>query len=125
LASKAQRAPALYGIVAFKLIRGVLLLSLALGVYTLVGDDLREAFERALRVIRVDPETEFFNHLGDRIAAITPTNVRWVATGTLLYGLLSIGEGIGLAWRLGWPNRPSSSRSRRSRCCGGRAGRSA
>src|SRR6185295_10168454 len=59
-------------------------------------------FERSLRWVRVDPEAEFFNHLGDRIAEITPANVGWVATGTLLYGLLSLGEGIGLSRRVRW-----------------------
>ena len=97
-----QRAPTLYGIVAFKLIRGVLLLMLAMKVYGLVGQDLRPHFDGAVTRLKMDPETEFFDRLGDRIDAITPVNVGWAATGTLLYGLLSLSEGVGLVLRVRW-----------------------
>ncbi len=97
-----QRAPTLYGIIAFKLLRGVILLMIAMKVFTLVGDDLRPHFDAAVHALRLDPETEFFDRLGDRIDAITPLNVGWAATGTLLYGMLSLGEGIGLVLRSRW-----------------------
>ena len=97
-----KRAPTLYGIVAFKLIRGVLLLMLAMQVYTLVGEDLRPHFDDAVTRLKLDPETEFFDRVGDRIDAITPVNVGWAATGALLYGVLSVAEGVGLARRTRW-----------------------
>ena len=102
MAASRKLAPTLYGIVAFKVLRGALLLMLAMQVYALVGEDLRPRFDEAVRRLRIDPETEFFEHLGQRIDAITPVNVGWVATGALLYGLLSVGEGIGLALRARW-----------------------
>lgn len=102
LAASSQLAPTLYGIIAFKLIRGALLLMLAMKVYALVGEDLRPRFDEVVTRLRLDPETEFFEHLGQRIDAITPVNVGWAATGALLYGLLSVGEGIGLAMRARW-----------------------
>ena len=43
-----QRAPTLYGIVAFKLLRGVLLLILAMKAYALVGEELRPHFDEAV-----------------------------------------------------------------------------
>ena len=95
-------APTLYGIVAFKLIRGAILLMVAMQVYSLVGEDLRPHFDEAVKRLRLDPETEFFERLGDRIDAIKPVNVGWVATGALLYGLLSVTEGVGLALRTRW-----------------------
>jgi uncharacterized membrane protein (DUF2068 family) len=102
LSSPSQRAPTLYGIIAFKLVRGALLLVLAMKVFALVGEDLRPHFDAAVHRLRLDPETEFFDRLGDRIDAITPVNVRWAATGTLLYGLLSLAEGGGLILRARW-----------------------
>lgn len=98
----ARSAPTLYGIITFKLVRGVILLMLAMKVFTLVGQDLRPHFDAAMHKLKLDPETEFFDHLGDRIAMITPLNVSWAATGTLLYGLLSLAEGVGLVLRLRW-----------------------
>ena len=100
--ASSQRAPTLYGIVAFKLIRGVLLLMLAMQVYTLVGEELRPHFDGAVTRLKLDPETEFFDRVGDRIDAITPVNVGWAATGALLYGVLSLAEGVGLALRTRW-----------------------
>lgn len=97
-----KRAPTLYGIVAFKVVRGAILLILAMRVYALVGENLRPHFDAAVSGLKLDPETEFFEKLGDRIDAITPGNVRWAASGLLLYGLLSLTEGVGLALRTRW-----------------------
>lgn len=102
MTATSRRAPTLYGIVAFKLIRGVILLMLAMQVYQLIGEELRPHFEEAVLRLKLDPETEFFDRLGDRLDAITPVNVGWAATGTLLYGVLSMAEGIGLALRTRW-----------------------
>jgi uncharacterized membrane protein (DUF2068 family) len=102
LKTSSQRAPTLYGIVAFKLVRGVILLMLAMQVYKLIGEELRPHFEAAVVGLKLDPETDFFERLGDRIDAITPVNVGWAATGALLYGLLSLAEGVGLAFRTRW-----------------------
>jgi uncharacterized membrane protein (DUF2068 family) len=102
LSRSSHRAPTLYGIVTFKLVRGVILFMIALKAFTLVGQDLRPHFDAAVHRLRLDPETEFFDRLGDRIDAITPVNVGWAATGALLYGVLSLSEGIGLALRARW-----------------------
>jgi uncharacterized membrane protein (DUF2068 family) len=102
LTDHSQRAPTLYGIVAFKLIRGIILLTLAMKTYALVGEELRPHFDAAVLWMKLDPETEFFDHVGDRIDAITPVNVGWAATGALLYGVLSLAEALGLARRTRW-----------------------
>src|SRR5262245_66209809 len=75
---------------------------IALKTFSLVGQELRPHFDAAVHRLRLDPETEFFERLGDRIDAITPLNVGWAATGALLYGLLSLSEGVGLALRVRW-----------------------
>lgn len=97
-----RRAPTLWVIIVVKLLRGLLLLYLAMGTYKLVGQDLRPPFEHGLRLVRLDPETDFFVRLGDRLDAVKPESVSWVATGALLYGLLSLTEGIGLILRVRW-----------------------
>ncbi|MBP8259021.1 MAG: DUF2127 domain-containing protein [Verrucomicrobia bacterium] len=97
-----QRAPTLYAIVGFKLLKGFLLLALALGVYRLAGDDLPALYDQALRLIRLDPEKEFFVQLAHKVSTITPANIRWVAVGTGLYSLFSLVEGFGLILRVSW-----------------------
>jgi len=92
----------LYAIILFKAAKGVVLLALAFGVYSLVGDDLAAALDRLLRVVRLDPEREFFEALATRLADVTPATVGWFATGTLLYSLFSLVEAVGLLFRAGW-----------------------
>jgi uncharacterized membrane protein (DUF2068 family) len=101
-ASVKKRAAGLYTIIVIKVGKGLLLFALALGIYSLLGEDLRAEFERFLRWMSLDPEHKFFSDLGDKIQTITPSNIRWVASGTMLYGLLLLVEGIGLIFRVFW-----------------------
>jgi uncharacterized membrane protein (DUF2068 family) len=97
-----KRAPTLYLIIIGKLIKGVLLLLLALGVYKMAGADLSDLFDRLVHWVHLDPENRFLSDIGDRIDQMTPANVRWVATGTFLYSLFSLVEGVGLIFRAPW-----------------------
>lgn len=97
-----KRAPTLYFIIMVKLGKGLLALVLAFSVYKLAGRDLQGIFEQILRFIHLDPESKFLSDIGDKLDKITPNNVRWVATGTFLYSLFSLIEGIGLMFRARW-----------------------
>ena len=97
-----NRAPTLYFIIVVKLVKGVLALLLAFGVYRLSGQDLGDVFDHALRVVHLDPENKFLSDIGDKLDQITPANVRWVATGTLVYSLFALVEGVGLMFRVPW-----------------------
>jgi uncharacterized membrane protein (DUF2068 family) len=79
-----------------------LLFGIAFGIYALMDSDLRHEFERFLRFVRVDPEHAFFASLGDRLQAITPRSVRFVASGTFLYAVLLLVESAGLMRRAFW-----------------------
>ena len=95
-------APGLYTIIALKLGKSLLLFGITLGIYSLMDQDLRWEFERFLRWVRLDPEHKFFVDLGARLQEMTPSNVRWIASGTLLYGLLLLVESIGMMFRVFW-----------------------
>ncbi|HLX70165.1 MAG TPA: DUF2127 domain-containing protein [Verrucomicrobiae bacterium] len=97
-----QRAPTLYFIIVVKLIKGTLALLLAFGVYRLSGRNLGDVFDNTLRMIHLDPENKFLSDMGDKLDQITPANVRWFATGTFLYSLFALVEGVGLMFRVPW-----------------------
>jgi uncharacterized membrane protein (DUF2068 family) len=97
-----KRAPTLYIIIVAKLIKGLLLLALAFGVYKLAGTDLQNYFDRFVHWVKWDPENRFLSDVADQLDQITPANVRQVAIGTLLYSLFSLVEGIGLCFRVPW-----------------------
>jgi uncharacterized membrane protein (DUF2068 family) len=97
-----KRAPVLYFIVAVKLVKGLLLVLVALGIFSLAGKDLQDLFEHFVRGLGFDPENRFFGSIGDWLDTVTPANVRVVASGTFLCGLFLIVLGSGLAFRVKW-----------------------
>jgi uncharacterized membrane protein (DUF2068 family) len=97
-----KRAPTLYFIIAVKLFKGTLALLLAFGVYRMAGQDLGGVFDRLVHFIHLDPENKFLSYIGDNLDSIKPGNVRAVATGTFLYSLFSLVEGVGLIFRASW-----------------------
>ena len=101
-APRRQRAAGLYTVIAIKLGKALLLLAIGLGIFSLLGDDLRSQFERFVRFIRQDPEEQFWVNIGTQLQQVTPENIRWVASGTLLYALLLFVETVGLIGRYGW-----------------------
>src|SRR5947207_954300 len=99
----ARRAPTLYFIIVAKLLKGTLALLLAFGVFRLSNrQDLPELFDHMVRAVHLDPENRFFSYIGDALDNTTPANVRLFATGTMLYSLFSLVEGVGLIFRVPW-----------------------
>lgn len=97
-----KRAPTLYVIIAMKLSKGLLLVLLAAGAYSLSDDNLPQQFRQTLQFFHLDPEKRFFTELARKIAEVTPSNVIWIARGTVLYSLFSLVEGVGLIFRVSW-----------------------
>jgi len=97
-----RRAPTLWIIIATKLGKGVLLIFLAAGLYKLVGKDVGDAFDELLRWVRLDPGRQFFVRLGEQLDKVTPSNLKWIASGSLIYALLLLVEGCGLIRRSWW-----------------------
>lgn len=97
-----KRAPTLYAIIAMKVSKGLLFVSVALAAYALSDNDLPYEYHRLLHFLRVNPESKFFADLGVHVGQLTESKVLRVAAGTLLYSLFSLVEGVGLMFRVGW-----------------------
>jgi uncharacterized membrane protein (DUF2068 family) len=97
-----KHAPTLYIIAGIKLAKGLILLCVAFGIFSMAGQDLQNGFERLVRWFGLDPEKRFFANIGEWLDTVTPTNIRVVASGTLLYGLFLMASGTGLALRAAW-----------------------
>jgi uncharacterized membrane protein (DUF2068 family) len=97
-----NRAPTLYFIAICKLAKGVGLLLIAAGIYSLAGKDLQDDFDKFLEWVRVDPEHSFFHNIGESLAYATPGGVRDTALALFIYGLFLIVGGTGLALRAKW-----------------------
>lgn len=97
-----KRAPTLYVIIAIKLGKGLLLLLLALGVYSLSDNNLPQEFRTLLKLLHLDPEKKFFAELAEKLNSVTEANMVWIAGGTVFYSLFSLVEGTGLMFRVPW-----------------------
>lgn len=97
-----KRAAGLYTIIALKLGKGLLLAALALGLFSLMDDDLPRDFDRFVRAFKLNPEWQFCIDLGKQLRSITPANLGWLSGGALLYSLLLFVESAGLLVRGYW-----------------------
>ena len=99
---KPKRAPTLYFIIGFKLLKGTIALLLGLKIHRLSEDDLPEQFQKLLQFLHINPERKFFTDLADRVADITQANLHWVVVGSMVYSCFMLLQATGLIFRLGW-----------------------
>jgi len=97
-----KRAPTLYVIIAIKLVKGLVFVSLAWAAYALSDNNLPEEYRRILHLLRLNPERKFWADLAVRVGALNEAKVLWAAAGTLIYSLFSLVEGVGLIFRIPW-----------------------
>ena len=97
-----KRAPTLYAIIAMKLLKGALFVTLAFVAYALSDNDLPYEYRRLLHFLRLNPESKFFSDLATQVAQLTESRVLHVAVGTFVYSLFSLVEGVGLLFRVSW-----------------------
>ena len=97
-----KRAPTLYFIIAIKLLKGSLFVTLAIMAYALSDNNLPEEYQKWLHILHLNPERRFWTELATRVGSLTEARVIWVAVGTFVYSLFSLVEGIGLIFRVSW-----------------------
>jgi len=97
-----KRAPTLYGIIVFKLLKGLLFAGLALTMYTLSDNNLPEELQKVLLHLRLNPERKFWVDLARQLGNWTEAKVVLGAAATLVYSMFSLVEGVGLMFRVSW-----------------------
>ena len=102
MAKRSSKAPGLWGVIAFKLGKGLLFLAIAAGIFTLTDNNLPADFRQLLLDLHLDPERQFWADISTRLSRVTPTNIVWVASGAMLYATLSLLEALGLFLRKPW-----------------------
>jgi uncharacterized membrane protein (DUF2068 family) len=106
---KPRRAPTLYVIIGFKLLKGLMALLLAWGVSRLTDDNhdgmpdnLPAEFQKLLQLFHVDPEKKFIMELANRVAEITQNDLHWVVIFLVVYSLFMLLQAGGLIFRVSW-----------------------
>ena len=96
------RAPTLYAIIAIKLLKGLLFVTMALLFYTHADNDLPTEYQRVLQTLRLNPERKFWTDLALKVDGLTEAKMMFAAVGTLVYSLFALVEAVGLMFRIRW-----------------------
>jgi uncharacterized membrane protein (DUF2068 family) len=102
MSAKPSQATGLLYIAAFKLIKGLLLLALAVGALRFLHHDVAATAAHCINKLRVDPENLFVHRLLASLSIFDDHKLKELSIGTFLYSGLSLTEGIGLALRKRW-----------------------
>lgn len=86
----------------FKLLGGILLISLGFGLLHLLHRDIGELLLRAASVLRLDPESHLMNLLLSKVDELTPHSMRLISAGIFFYAALHLTEGTGLILEKPW-----------------------
>ena len=103
-----KRAPTLYAIIVFKLVKGLAFAALAFALYMLSDNNLPEDYQNALEKLKqnhylhVNPEKRFWVELEAKVDTLTERGMIHAAIGTLVYSLFALVEGVGLMFRISW-----------------------
>jgi uncharacterized membrane protein (DUF2068 family) len=95
--TRTQRAPTLYAIIAFKFLKGLSLVLVGLGFFLIQEGDLRAQIADTLRMANVGQATS-----DEWLKMINAGNLSWLTIGSVIYGLFSWLEGLGLFLRATW-----------------------
>jgi uncharacterized membrane protein (DUF2068 family) len=109
--ARLKRAPTLYAIIFFKVIKGILFFAFGVALYFQATHDLPKEWEDLLNRpfvehlferLRIHPENKLFQHIAEQIDNVTVSQVRVWSVGTMLFALFPLVEGIGMLYRAGW-----------------------
>jgi uncharacterized membrane protein (DUF2068 family) len=102
MAGKTKGSRGLLLISAFKLIKGLALLALGIGVLSLLHKDVAAEVAQWIDALRVDPHNHYIQVLLEKLGVVDDRKLKALSMGTFFYSALFLTEGIGLALRKRW-----------------------
>jgi uncharacterized membrane protein (DUF2068 family) len=97
-----KSAATLILIALFKLVKGLLLLAVAIGAHKLLHRDIEQTVTHWVEILRVDPDNRMIHGLLARVFSLRPGQLKAASAGTLIYSALLLTEGVGLLLRKRW-----------------------
>jgi uncharacterized membrane protein (DUF2068 family) len=89
-------------IALFKLLKGVLLLIVAIGALRLLHKDVAAVVMHWVDFLRVDPDNRFIHRIIVRSFGIQAKQLKEISAGTFFYSGILLTEGVGLLMRKHW-----------------------
>ncbi|MFI5381020.1 MAG: DUF2127 domain-containing protein [Tepidisphaerales bacterium] len=85
-----------------KLLKALLLFTVAAGAHRLLQRDVETTVRHWARAVRADPDNRMLHPLLAKVTGLSHRRMEEIALGTMLYGALFATEGIGLLLRKRW-----------------------
>jgi uncharacterized membrane protein (DUF2068 family) len=89
-------------IAAFKLLKGLALLALGIGVLNLLHKDVEAIAVHWINVFQVDPHSHYLQKLLEKLSILDDKRLKELSIGTFFYSALFMTEGIGLSLGKRW-----------------------
>ena len=89
-------------IAAVKLVKGILLSGLSLGIFDVIHKDLSAVALHIVLVLRISPENKFVVLLLEKLGLVEPATLVRLGVLTALYASVLLVEGLGLWLGAGW-----------------------
>ena len=102
MAGKTRGSRGLLLVAAYKLIKGIGLLALAIGALRLLHKDVAAEIAQWLDALRVDPHNHYIQMLLEKLGMVDDKKLKALSIGTFFYSALFLTEGTGLALRKRW-----------------------
>jgi uncharacterized membrane protein (DUF2068 family) len=92
----------LWMIAGFKVFKGLLLLVVAIGVLTLINENVAQQVAQWAAVLGVDPNNYYLHRLLVKLTGVDNSKLEKISAGSFLYSALLLTEGVGLFLRRRW-----------------------
>ena len=86
----------------FKLVKGLGLLILGVGLLRLLHRDVASSVTHWIELVRLDPDNRFIHRALLRVFRVTPAQLKELSAGTFIYAAVFLTEGTGLLLRKHW-----------------------
>jgi len=102
MAEKRKGSRGLLLVAAYKLMKGLALLAVAIGALKLLHKDVAAEVAQWIDILSVDPHNHYIQKLLDKLGMVDDKKLKALSVGTFVYSALFLTEGIGLALRQRW-----------------------
>lgn len=89
-------------IAAFKLLKGLALLAVAIGALRLLHKDVAALADHWINAFRADPHNRYVHWLLAKLPLVDDRKLKELSVGTFIYSAVFLTEGIGLALHKRW-----------------------
>lgn len=101
-AGRPSRDRAIVWIAVFKLVKGVLLIAIAVGALKLLHQNVADALTHLVQSMRADPDNRFIHKGLMKFGGLDDRKLEEISVGSFIYAALLLTEGTGLLLRKRW-----------------------